>query len=74
MFVDGVLDQFPAISISLGIASEHSQLAANLRKQGNVIGAHDSWIAASALHGSHAVMTSNGKEFFRVEGLVVIGV
>ena len=74
LFVDGVLDQFPAISISLGIAREHSRLAADLRKQGNTVGTHDSWIAASALHGNHAVMTANGKEFSRVEGLVVIDV
>lgn len=74
LFVDGVLDQFPAISISLGIAREHSRLTSDHRKQGNIIGTHDSWIAASALHGNHAVMTTNGKEFSRVEGLVVIDV
>ena len=74
LFVDSILDQFPAISISLGIAHVHSRLAADLHKQGNMIGTHDSWIAASALHGNHAVMTANGREFSRVEGLVVIDV
>ncbi|MDF1754786.1 MAG: PIN domain-containing protein [Verrucomicrobiales bacterium] len=74
LFVDSVLDQFPAISISLGVAREHSRISADLRRQGNIIGTHDSWIAASALHGGHAVMSSNGKEFSRVDGLTVIDI
>ena len=74
LFVDRVLDQFPAISISLGVARAHSRLCADLAIKGNPIGTHDSRIAASALHGCHAVMTSNGREFSRVDGLKVIDI
>lgn len=73
-FVDGILDQFNAIAIDLRVAREHSRLAATLLSKGDAIGAHDSWIAATALAYGHGIVTANGREFGRVEGLKTIEV
>ncbi|MCB1095524.1 MAG: hypothetical protein KDN22_08075 [Verrucomicrobiae bacterium] len=39
---------------------------------GQIIGTHDSWIAATGIAHGHAVVTANVDEFRRVSGLSVI--
>ena len=44
-----------------------------LQARGNLIGANDLWIAATAVVHGMPVVTSNVAEFQRVEGLAVVG-
>lgn len=73
-FVDGILDQFSFIPIDLRIAREHSRMVAPLLARGEPIGAHDAWIAATALTYGHSIATANVREFSRVDGLTVIDI
>ncbi len=45
---------------------------ASLSKSGSTIGAHDNWIAATAITYDYDLLTTNGSEFRRVPGLRVI--
>ena len=71
-FVEAILRQFNALPIDARVARRHSQLSARLMASGNLIGTHDSWIAASALTYDFAVATCNFSEFARVADLRVI--
>lgn len=50
----------------------HAKIYSHLAKKGQMIGAHDLIIAATALVNDFAVLTSNTKEFKRVPGLDVV--
>ncbi|NCC51982.1 MAG: type II toxin-antitoxin system VapC family toxin [Spartobacteria bacterium] len=71
-FVEGVLSALPILGIDLGTARSHAQLWAELARQGNMIGAHDSWLAATCLAHGLRLATSNLREFQRVPGLDVV--
>lgn len=73
-FVDAILDQFNTLPIDLRIARQHSRLSASLMANGQTIGTHDSWIAASALSYGFSVLTNNVKEFSRVPELEVLAI
>lgn len=70
-FVEGILAEFPILTIDLATAREHAQLWADLQSQGMMIGPHDCWLAATCLAHNLAMATSNVREFRRVRGLVV---
>jgi tRNA(fMet)-specific endonuclease VapC len=70
-FVEGVLTLFPPISIDLEIARVHARITAELALQGAPIGAHDAWIAATALTLDYSVSTHNVREFDRIPELEV---
>jgi tRNA(fMet)-specific endonuclease VapC len=70
-FVEGVLAAVPILSIDLETARSHSQLWADLARQGTMIGVHDSWLAATCLAHGLRLATSNLREFRRVPGLDV---
>jgi tRNA(fMet)-specific endonuclease VapC len=70
-FVEGVLTAIPVLPIDLAVARSHSQLWADLAQQGNMIGVHDSWLAATCLAHGLRLATSNLREFKRVPGLDV---
>ncbi|AKJ65191.1 type II toxin-antitoxin system VapC family toxin [Kiritimatiella glycovorans] len=70
-FVEGVLDSLPILVINLATARSHSQLWADLARQGKMIGVHDSWLAATCLAHGLRLATSNLREFDRVPGLDV---
>jgi len=70
-FVEGVLARFPLLSIDLATARLHAELWAQLAGQGRMIGAHDLWLAATAVAHSLSLATANVREFERVPGLVV---
>jgi len=44
-----------------------------LKAAGNLIGANDLWIAASAIRRGASLVTRNGEEFGRIPGLRVLG-
>lgn len=71
-FVDAILSSIPSIPIDGEIARAHARLFADLLVRGQMIGAHDLWIAASALASDHAVLTANVSEFSRISELEVL--
>ena len=68
-FVEAVLASMPILDIDLPTARCHAQLWSDLSKRGNMIGVHDSWIAASCLAHGLTLVTENKREFRRVPGL-----
>lgn len=71
-FVEGILKRFPILGIELHVARIHAVLAAELAQKGTTIGYQDLWIAATALNYDYAVMTTNAREFSRIQNLEVI--
>ena len=67
--VEAVLESFPLIEIDLAIARSHARLWSDLRKQGTMIGVHDSWLAATCLAYDLTLVTRNLREFQRVPGM-----
>jgi tRNA(fMet)-specific endonuclease VapC len=72
-FIATVLEQIPVHDFTTPIARIHARLRSTLTERGQIIGAHDLMIAATALHLGWSVKTTNESEFRRVEGLDVIG-
>lgn len=70
-FVEGVLGTFPLLPIEIATARMHARLWADLASVGKPIGAHDLWLAAAGITHDLAIVTSNVREFERVEGLSV---
>ncbi len=68
-FVEGVFSHLPILAFDLDIARVHARLSADLRRQGLLIGAHDLLIAATALFHRLTLVSTNEREFRRVEGL-----
>lgn len=71
-FVEHLLTQLPAIAVTERVARVHADIWAQLELRGEPIGAHDLWIAATALAHGMAVASLNATEFSRVNGLQVI--
>jgi len=70
-WVESVLDQFPVLPIDMPTARAHAELWAGLSAAGTPVGAHDLWIAATAVSRGLSLATANRGEFARVPGLVV---
>ena len=70
-FVEGVLAAIPVLPIDLATARSHASLWAGLARRGQMIGIHDSWLAAACLAHGLRLATGNLREFQRVPGLVV---
>ena len=71
-FVEHLLAGMRAIEITEPIARVHADIWAQLAAKGQLIGAHDLWIAATALAHGMGIATGNADEFQRVPGLRVI--
>jgi tRNA(fMet)-specific endonuclease VapC len=72
-FVEHVLAGFEPLSITETVARVHSEAWADLSRRGQAVGAHDLWIAATALTHGFGVATRNREDFSRVRGLRVLG-
>jgi tRNA(fMet)-specific endonuclease VapC len=70
-FVEGLLARFEPIPIVSEVARMHAESWADLEARGEMIGAHDLWIAATALTHGLQLATKNAREFERVPGLSV---
>lgn len=71
-FIADVEARYPLLPFDREEAAEYAKLWAELAASGNVIGAHDQMIAATArLHG-YRLATLNRSDFDRVSGLDVI--
>jgi tRNA(fMet)-specific endonuclease VapC len=71
-FVEYILAGLHAIPITPPVARVHADIWAGLAERGTVIGAHDLWIAATALAHGFGVATRDANDFGRVPGLRVV--
>ena len=71
-FVEHLLADLQAIPITDTVARVHADVWARLAVRGQVIGAHDLWIAATALAHGLGIATGNADEFRRIPGLRVV--
>jgi len=67
-----VLAALEPVPITESVARVHAEAWADLERRGAVLGAHDLWIAATALAHGFGVATRNSDDFARVPGLRVI--
>ena len=70
-FVERLLALFPIVPFDLKCARTHSRIWADLKRSGQLVGAHDLLIAATALTHDLTVATRNEREFARVDALPV---
>jgi predicted nucleic acid-binding protein len=71
-FVEHVLAGMEAIPITEPVARVHADIWADLTDRGQAIGAHDLWIAATALAHGLGVATRNSTHLQRIAGLRVL--
>jgi len=71
-FVESLLITIRPIEVTEPVARVHADIWSGLAAKGEIIGAHDLWIAATALTHGMGVATKNTGEFGRVPGLRVI--
>ncbi len=71
-FVEKILSLLPVLPMDLAVARCHARLWADQSARGQLIGAHDMIIAATALANGLTLLTANLREFERVEGLAVL--
>ncbi len=73
-FVEHMLAGMRAIPITEPIARVHAEIWAQLARDGNTVGAHDLWIAATAVAYGYGVATHNDADFERIPGVNVIAI
>lgn len=64
-----VVESYEIIEVNRSIADRYAALTRELRAQGQLIGANDLWIAATALDKDWPLVTRNLEHFARVEGI-----
>jgi tRNA(fMet)-specific endonuclease VapC len=70
-FVEAVLAELPVLPIDILVARTHARLWAELAEAGQLIGAHDLWLAATCVGRGLSLATGNARDFDRVPGLEV---
>jgi predicted nucleic acid-binding protein len=68
-FVESVFEHFPVFLFDMSAARMHAKIWAHLEQKGEMIGAHDLIIAATAVALGYEVVTSNLRDFQKVPGL-----
>ena len=71
-FVEHLLASLQAIPITEPVARIHADIWSGLAERGEPIGAHDLWIAATAVAHGLAIATRNDSHFRRIPGLRVL--
>jgi len=71
-FVEALLSALPILDFNLAAARIHAEIKADLQGRGEVLGANDLVIAATALASGYAVLTTDVDDFRRVAGLEVV--
>jgi tRNA(fMet)-specific endonuclease VapC len=71
-FVESVLAEIPILDFTAEIARIHAEIYALLAGKGQLIGAHDLIIGATALTHGYALLTTNQREFKRIPGLILL--
>jgi predicted nucleic acid-binding protein len=70
-WVEALLERFPLLPVDLASARVHARLWADLAARGEMIGAHDLWLAAQCVAQGLSLVTANLREFARVPALIV---
>ena len=70
-FVEIAIERLDLLPFDLAAARKHAALWSELAASGQIIGANDMLIAATALANGYALLTENVREFSRVPGLEV---
>jgi tRNA(fMet)-specific endonuclease VapC len=70
-FVEAILTRFPVVEFGLETARVHARLWAQLLARGQVVGAHDLIIGATAIAIDYQIATVNARDFNRIPGLRV---
>ena len=70
--IERILSAMPVIEFDVEIARVHAALGADLRSRGQVMGAHDLIIAATAVWLDAPVATRDVRGFGRVKGLEIL--
>ncbi|MEW6002538.1 MAG: type II toxin-antitoxin system VapC family toxin [Nitrospirota bacterium] len=70
-FVEKVIEFFPVFPFDITIARIYARLWASLAAQGIIVGSHDLIIAATAISIDYTIITSNMRDFGKIEGLRV---
>ncbi|MGB7685471.1 MAG: type II toxin-antitoxin system VapC family toxin [Solirubrobacterales bacterium] len=73
-FVEHLISTIEPLPVTTATARAHAEIWTELKDQGNLIGPHDLWIAATALSHGMDVATANTRDFERVPGLSVVPV
>lgn len=71
--MEHLLAEIDAIPVTSRVARTHAEIWTDLAQRGDVIGAHDLWIAATALAHGFEVAAGNRPHFGRVPSLRVVG-
>ncbi|HEX3871075.1 MAG TPA: type II toxin-antitoxin system VapC family toxin [Pirellulales bacterium] len=71
-FVEAIISGIGVLDFTIGAARIHADIYAELAKTGQMVGAHDLIIAATARHHDLSLLTDNVNEFSRVPDLRVI--
>lgn len=71
-FVEAIVSGVGVLDFTVAAARVHAEIYAELAKTGQMIGAHDLIIAATARCHNLSLLTDNVQEFSRVPGLHVI--
>ena len=64
-----VVESYEILDINRGVAEAYAALARALRQQGQLIGANDLWIAATAVYHESPLVSRNLEHFSRVPGI-----
>jgi len=70
--VGNYFSEFAVLDFDIHCARQWVTITAELREKGQLIGAHDLLIAATALRHGYSVATFNAREFSRIPNLTVI--
>lgn len=70
-FVEKTIELFPVYPVDIAIARTYAKLWASLEKRKIHIGSHDLIIAATAISFGATIITTNVKDFIKIEGLRV---
>ena len=71
-FVEAIITGIRVLDFTTDVARVHAEIHAELAARGQLIGAHDLIIAATAQHHSLSLLTDNVDEYSRVSRLNVI--
>lgn len=73
-FVEYMISSIEPLPVTTSVARAHAEIWAGLERDGEAIGAHDMWIAATAVSHGMEIATANATEFERVPGLAVVAI
>ncbi len=71
-FVEHILAGLQAVPVTAPVARVHAEIWAQLAERGEIVGAHDLWIAATAIAHGLGVATRNTSHFARIPSLRVV--